>query len=669
MNINRAKVLIADDDQPIRYLLTTILEREGYEVLSVANGNDAVQTAQTEQFDLVIADLRMPGLDGMEVLKAIKREVYQDTEVVIMTGHASLDTATEAVRNGAYDYIQKPFSSIEDVANIAKRAIEKHRLTVENKKKLFELEVLYNVSNTISYTLDHQELLQIIMDSLNKVIDCDLCTSLHVASGQKTHLTIRSSRLVAPSLVTEAKANIIQAFNTLAGNPIQEEQLSILEEVDLSDTSDTDAQSIQSFFNVPLIIRERPVGMINISSTKEDAFSQYDIRLLYTIANQASIAIDRLRAVVAAEKSKMETMVESMSDGVIMMDNKGDVVVINPAAQNMLGVAGIDQPKIIEELGLPGFLEMNLDKTGTSHLAEDEELIKEIVITEPQKTILQASISPVKNIDGQELGIVTVLRDVTREKEIDRMKSDFISIVSHELRAPLANIKNAVSIVEIAGEVNEDQQEFLSIAMEDIDRLSRLISQLLDISRIESGRMELDFESINVGSVAAASITSLERRADEKNIAIINKIPDDLPQLSADKDRLTQIFTILIDNALKFADEGGKITVDAKYTPGGQVSVGATVATKSLNSLDVMEISVSDTGIGIASKDLDKVFNRFQQLSSSSTRKEGGTGLGLAIAKEIIEKHHGKIWVESQIGKGSTFTFILPMTQNGKEDV
>lgn len=669
MNINRAKVLIADDDQPIRYLLTTILEREGYEVLSVANGNEAVQITQTEQFDLVIADLRMPGLDGMEVLKAIKKEVYQDTEVVIMTGHASLDTATEAVRSGAYDYITKPFSSIEEVANVAKRAIEKHRLTVENKKKLFELEVLYNVSNTISYTLDHQELLQIIMDSLNKMIDCDLCTSLHVASGQKTHLTIRSSRPVVPSLVKEAKTNIIQAFNTLAGNPVQEEQLSILEEVDLSDTSDTDAQSIQSFFNVPLIIRKRPVGMINISSTREDAFSQYDIRLLYTIANQASIAIDRLRAVVAAEKSKMETMLESMSDGVIMIDDKGELLVINPAARNMLGVASIDQPKIIEELELPRFLEMNLDRTGMSHLAEDEEQIKEIVITEPHKTILQASISPVKNIDGQELGIVTVLRDVTREKEIDRMKSDFISIVSHELRAPLANIKNAVSIVEIAGEVNEDQQEFLSMAMEDIDRLSRLISQLLDISRIESGRMELDFESINVGSVAAASITSLERRADEKNIAIINKIPDDLPHLSADKDRLTQIFTILIDNALKFTDGGGKITVDAKYTPGGQVSAGTTVAIKSLNSLDVMEISVSDTGIGIAPKDLDKVFNRFQQLSSSSTRKEGGTGLGLAIAKEIIGKHHGKIWVESQVGEGSTFTFILPMTQNGKEDV
>ncbi len=663
MNINRAKVLIADDDEVIHHLLTTILEQKGYEVLSAANGNEAVKIAQTEQLALVIADIRMPGLNGMEVLKNIK-EIDQDTEVVIITGYASLDTAAEAVRHGAYDYITKPFGSIEKFANIAERAIEKRRLRVENKKKNFELEVLYDVSNAISYTLDYQELLKKIMDLLNKVIDCDLCASL-LASGGRVEISIRSSLAVTPNLVTQVKENIIQAFNTLAENPVQEEELSI-EEVDLSST---DVQSIQSFFNVPLIIRERPVGMINISSTREDAFSQYDIRLLYTIANQASVAIDRLRAVVAAEKSKMETMVESMSDGVIMMDNKGDVVVVNPAAQNMLEVASIDQPKIIEELELAQFLEMKLDGTGTSHLAEDEEQIKEIVITEPEKTILQASISPVKGVDGQKLGIVTVLRDVTREKEIDRMKSDFISIVSHELRAPLANIKNAVSIIELAGEVNEDQREFLSIAMEDIDRLSRLINELLDISRIDSGKMELNFEPISIDSVVAASIASLERRADEKTIEIINKIPDDLPHLSADKDRLTQVFTILLDNAMKFTDEGGKITVEAKYIPGGQVSAPTTDTEKSLASLEAMEISVSDTGIGIAPKDLDKIFNRFQQLSSASTRKEGGTGLGLAIAKEIIGKHHGEIWVESQVGKGSTFTFVLPMTPNGKEDV
>lgn len=650
---DEVKILIADDQKSVCDLLTEILEREGYEVKSVSDGRTAVQMARKKEFPLFMLDINMPGLNGIEALRKIK-EIDQDAQVVMITGYASFQTAIEAIRNGASDYITKPFNNIEYVINIVNRVLEKRRLIDENRRQLFELNVLYKVSNAISNILDYHELFEVIMDFINQVIDCDSCVSLLVSNG-KANFTFKSPHPVTLEFIQQVKSNLIQAFNILADVPIH-----------APESEDAPLKSISAFFNVPLIIRGKPVGMINISSTKKDAFSEDDIRLLYTIANQASTAVDRLRAVIAAEKSKIETMVESMSDGVIMIDEKGELAIINPAARRMLSIQtddSIEQLNTMFEGLTPERTDFGLLEYLRISLTEGKKQTQEIVINSPtppelgmwnaeshQHTILQANIAPVETPEGKKLGAVAVLRDVTREREIDRMKSAFISIVSHELRTPLANIKNAASLVEIAGEVNEEQREFLSIAMQDSDRLARLIEQLLDISRIESGRMDLNMEMVGIGEVASASIESLKHRTEEKGISIINNIPEDLPYISADKDRLQQVFSNLIDNAVKFTDKGGKINIEAKY-------ISAVDGEKD----DFVEVRVIDTGIGIAPKDYEKIFDEFQQIDTFySPRKTGGVGLGLAITKKIIEQHHGRIWVESQLGKGSQFIFVLP---------
>ena len=232
-------------------------------------------------------------------------------------------------------------------------------------------------------------------------------------------------------------------------------------------------------------------------------------------------------------------------------------------------------------------------------------------------------------------------------RESERIKSELIAISSHELRTPLTSIKNAIHIIlgETAGPINENQRKFLSIADRNINRLSDIIEDLLDISKMELRRMRIDLKSLELGAPLDMAIASLTSRAREKSISIHKEIPSDLPQAYGDSDKLEQIFISLLDNAIKFTPEGGQIYVSAKdYEPGR----------------GFIEISVADTGVGIPAYELEKIFGRFYQVTESLTREIQGAGLGLSIVKGLVETHGGKIWAESVVGKGSKFTFTLP---------
>jgi len=228
-----------------------------------------------------------------------------------------------------------------------------------------------------------------------------------------------------------------------------------------------------------------------------------------------------------------------------------------------------------------------------------------------------------------------------RLKELDKLKSDFVSMVSHELRTPLAAMRTSAQVLEVADIDTETKKEMLDIILRNIDRLTNLVNDLLDLSRIESGRMELKFERVSLDSVIADSIESVRQTAIEKGIALNIELPKDLAPVKADREKLTQVIINLLNNAVKFTPRGGEISIKASEL-NGQV-----------------EVRVSDTGIGIPPEDLNRVFDRFYQVDSTLTREAGGTGLGLAICKGIIEAHNGEIWAESEPGKGSTFIFTL----------
>jgi len=229
-------------------------------------------------------------------------------------------------------------------------------------------------------------------------------------------------------------------------------------------------------------------------------------------------------------------------------------------------------------------------------------------------------------------------------KELNDMKSEFVSTVSHELRTPLSTMKGFLSLLldEIPGKINKEQSEFLTIINENINRLSRLINNMLDLSRMESGRMELNRNVININAVAEEVIKSLQTQANEKNILIKNLLPSDLSSVYADTDKILQVMTNLVDNAIKFTPKGGQVTIEGKMVN------------------NQVQISIIDTGIGIAQENLSLIFEKFKRVELPTTPQVRGSGLGLSICKAIIEMHHGKIWVESKVGEGSNFTFSLP---------
>jgi signal transduction histidine kinase len=250
-------------------------------------------------------------------------------------------------------------------------------------------------------------------------------------------------------------------------------------------------------------------------------------------------------------------------------------------------------------------------------------------------------------------GIVMVLHDVSQQREIDRMKSDFISSVSHELRTPLTSIKAyAETMLSDKNMTEETRREFLSVINEESDRLTNLINDILEISRIESGTIEITRKSVNVISVVSRAVADLEHLAGKKKIRLQTDIAEQLPLTLGDENKIHSMVSNLVNNAIKFTPDNGLITVSAQISHDGSQLI----------------IKVADNGMGIPKEDLPKIFGRFYRVNRPGKQIQG-TGLGLAIVKEIVIRHDGRIEVESEIEKGSTFTVYLPAAPRSAAEI
>ena len=256
-------------------------------------------------------------------------------------------------------------------------------------------------------------------------------------------------------------------------------------------------------------------------------------------------------------------------------------------------------------------------------------------------------------------------------KKLEHLKSEFISIVSHELRTPLTSIKNSLDILSSGrcGEVSEASEKFLSMAMRNVLRLSGIINDLLDLSKIEAGKMEFKFAPANINTVIDYVKSALSVVAKSKEINLVTSEDLNLPDIKADSQRLEQVLTNLVSNAIKFTPEGKTITITSSLEDASNININENFRDDIKNlSGKYIQVCVQDEGIGIAQKDLRHVFDKFAQIENSLSRKEGGTGLGLPIAKQLLDAHNGAIWCDSELNKGSKFYFIVPVTNFNKID-
>ncbi len=369
-------------------------------------------------------------------------------------------------------------------------------------------------------------------------------------------------------------------------------------------------------------------------------------------------ALREQNQVLAGLNHRLESVLNATTDGIALLSREGRFALVNRRMCELLGtrpealihqsLAEV-QPDLMRRLGRPERLASRLAALTEDDLRDPIGVAEETIeLTHPQHKFLQIYTAPVQGEHGdQVIGRIIALRDVTRERELDKMKTEFISVVSHELRTPLTSIKGYGDLLlsGAAGPTTELQSEFLGIIQDGTTRLTNLINDILDISRIESGRIELRHDPIDYQQIVRDTLRMMKAAADEKQIRLEEVLPDALPLVCGDADKVTQVLTNLVGNAIKYTPREGWVRVSLEVAGGDGVTT-----------------CVADSGIGIGPEDQKRLFQKFFRADNSSTREAGGTGLGLVIAKTIVELLGGAIWLESEVGRGSRFFFTLPVS-------
>jgi PAS domain S-box-containing protein len=418
-------------------------------------------------------------------------------------------------------------------------------------------------------------------------------------------------------------------------------------------------EGIVSAAFVPIMSKNRFLGMMMVGSFSSYQFSQYQIDLLMAFGAQLGSALENAQLYDEVRKGKtyIENLVENAGDAIVSTDTEDRILTWNRGAEVILGYSKDEVIGKHLSILLPPERFYALEETRTK--VQIAGALRDMEVRGKKKggtmIYLSLSVSPIRDLEGQIVGFLRIAKDITEKKrferrlqELDQMKSDFVSNVSHELRTPLTSIKGSVDnmLDGLTGTLNEKQVRYLSRIKSNSDRLARLINDLLDLSRIESGRIEVRATNLLLTALAAEVAEYLRPLAAEKLIRIQVPAVDSSVTAWADRDKVTQVLLNLVGNAVKFTPEDGTVTIAIER-----------------NGKEWVQVSVADTGPGILPEERNKIFAKFYQIAHVDKQRPKGSGLGLAISKALIEMHGGKIWVESEIGKGSQFSFTLPARQ------
>ena len=355
--------------------------------------------------------------------------------------------------------------------------------------------------------------------------------------------------------------------------------------------------------------------------------------------------IEKGRKETEEERQKLDQVLKALADGVVLVNNQNQLVYLNPKAQEIMPdlKIGDDIGVYCEKRGFGFSGKINL--WTMKNLAQIEEVLEGRINVNPgdEETNYHTIFAPLK-VKGAERGAVGSLHDITELCRMDKLKSDFVATVSHELRTPLTVISEAMNLLrgEVVGALNPEQQECLMMAKRNIERLAKLVDDVLDLSKLEAGRLEIDPEKASLNQLLKNMVEFFRPVCAKKNLSLELKLEQDV-RVIADLDKTEQILTNLLNNSYKFTEAGGQITVTAGLNGG------------------FAEISVEDTGMGISQPDQSRLFSKFTQVGNRYTRQSGGTGLGLYITKKLVEAQGGDITVESDPGKGTKITFTLPV--------
>jgi len=640
--VAQQRVLIIEDSAETQQLLAElVLGPNDCRYLAALNGEEGLRMALEEHPDLIILDMKLPKMDGLEVLQAL-RQRNVDIPVIFTAVRASADLVVQAFRLGARDCVIKPFDP-QEMQRAIQRAFATVRLYEErnelarqlseasqqHQRRLHELNAVYTIGRSVTSLLDVNRVLNRVVEAAVYVADAEEGMLL-LLDDENRELYLRAAKNMDEKV---ARSLRMRVDDSVAGRAIQTDRPVLLTGEQAKITTGYLAKAL---LYLPLRVPERGViGVLGVANHEsERSFSERDIFLLSALADYTAIAIEnaRLFEEVEVERAKLEAVLRETQEAVIVVDEENKILLCNSATRAALSLVEtslLHRPVGEAILSPLPLCEMFAQVHETGQAAHGE------VSLEDGRTF-NAQLTPIENV-----GRVLVMQDITHLKELDSIKSEFVDAISHDLRTPLTTIQGYIGLLPLVGSVNERQRELIGHVRESIKVITELINDLLDIGRIEAG-LDQEMMPCDLREIVEKAVEGLRQQAAEKGQDVRWQPREALPLVQGNPRRLRRVMDNLFSNAIKYTQEGGWVTVDADEEDGHVL------------------VRVADNGIGIPLVQQSCIFDKFYRVRSDETAAIKGTGLGLAIVKAVVENHNGRVWVESEPGVGSVFSFVLP---------
>jgi PAS domain S-box-containing protein len=551
-----------------------------------------------------------------------------------------LATAADRIAEGDLSH-RVEIPGQDEVARVGD-AFEDMRVRLRNRME--DLSLLLQVSQSVSATLELHEGVPFILEGALKATRAQVARIVLLSADGSPYVTMsRGEPRRGLEVLDEALAKAARGVE----HPLVIENLARARS--LADSGELDG-SIKAVVALPIRTKQQVPAVMWVGYDTVRRFGDSDVDILSTLAGQTAVLVENARLFQTAEgeRRRLAAILASTTDAVLVTDRENRVLLINPAGERAFGVRGEEiSDQKIDRSPLPEALIELFDEP----LDPGEALPRELSLQDGRT--LYANVSAILSANGERIGRVAVMRDITHLKELDELKTEFVNTVSHDLKAPLTYIRGYTAMLPDLGELNQEQREYVGRILRGVIQMSNLVEDLLNLGRIEAG-VGLERRPCHLGAVLAEAVDSMRSRAAARRVALRTKPMDrpasgmdGIPVVSGDARLLRQAIGNLVDNAIK-------------YTPaGGTVTVGLTVRTRGRGKQAV--VTVSDTGIGIAPEDQVRLFEKFYRVKRDDVPDASGTGLGLSIVKSIIERHGGDVWVDSELNEGSTFYVGLPL--------
>ncbi|PNJ95048.1 transcriptional regulator [Cylindrospermopsis raciborskii C04] len=662
--MNKTKILVVDDDLKTLELLQVLLTPWGLEIITLNHPGKFWETWEKIQPDMLILDIEMPTMSGIELCKMIRsHDQGREVPILFLTVHSNVEIVNQVFSVGADDFVSKPII-ISELFNRILNRLERVRLVkimernryaktnqinennkfiVESYHNLVEVypEAILIVSQDDLVFVNSAAVRLLRVNSVEELLGKKFLEFVHPQHREEIEENLKSLK-TSQTLIPLHEVKFLQADGQIiyvemvgAFLNYQNQPAAQIVARDITRRKQTELALHKTKDELELRVNERTAELINVN------------RQLQSQLDEQKRTQDALRI----SENRFEAILSIADDAIISIDINQQITLFNQGAEKIFGYSAGEVLGQKLDLLLPTRFAQehrnHVYKFGKSsaharRMGERQEIFG--CRKDGSEFPAEASISKLDL--GQESVYTVILRDITERKQVEKMKDEFVSVVSHELRTPLTSIHGSLGMLTsgLLSSTSEQGKRLLQIATDSTERLVRLINDILDIERIESGKVKMERENCDLRDLINSAINIMQPLADKAGVSLsIHNSNSSSIQLWADPDRIIQTLTNLFSNAIKFSEPGSTVYLMTELQK------------------DQVLVTVQDTGRGIPEDKLESIFERFQQVDSSDSRNHDGTGLGLAICKSIVQQHGGKIWVKSILDEGSSFYFTLPI--------